>query len=203
METRRLLFTLGGLTLVRLAFGQAPPPPGNSLIPYRKLTWRDFPIRDDQGHRTQLARTEGRIVWKYRTQWAEKKRGSFAAELTEITLDTFFDTKRSWRKTNLGTDPDRLLAHEQIHLDLTYLHMLRLRMVPLEQFGVGTGESAALAQTDLDEKIKNYFEVSIKEHQQVQDRFDRETTHGMDQLAQLSWERKLARAIQEYSPPTR
>ncbi|MGC4043911.1 MAG: hypothetical protein QM758_08890 [Armatimonas sp.] len=202
METRRLLLALGGLTLARLALGQAPPS-SNGLIPYRKLTWRDFPLRDDQDNVPQQARADSRILWKYRAKWTEEKRGWFVAEVSEITIETYFDPKRSWRKTNLGPDPDRLLAHEQVHLDLTYLQMLRLRQVPLEQFGAGTGESSGAAMADLDDKVKKYFEAAIEENRRVQDRYDVETQHGRNQPVQVSWERKLAKAIQDYSTPTR
>jgi hypothetical protein len=200
MQTRRTLLALGGLALVKLSYGQGSPA---GMLPYRKLTWKDFPIRDDQGKPGELARTEGRIVWKYRSRWAEEKRGWFVARVSELDLTTYFDTRRSWRKSRLGTDPNLLLTHEQGHLDLTYLQMLRLKQVPLEQFGAGTGETAEVAQADLDDKVKRYFETSIAEHQKVQDRYDAETNHGRILPIQQAWERRLARVIAEFGQPAR
>jgi hypothetical protein len=168
------------------------------LIPYKKLTWRDFPVRDDQGGKDMLARTEGRIVWKYELRWTEKKKNWFVAQVTSCEVQAYFDTRKSWRKSRLTTpDPDRLLAHEQGHLDLTRMQTLRLRLVPLEQLGSGSGESPGAAQADLDEAVKRYFEAAIQENQRAQERYDQETNHGRLLLIQLSWERRLARALTE------
>jgi hypothetical protein len=200
MTTRRMLLTLGGLSLLRHANAQV----GNAgLIPYRKLTWRDFPIRDVRAEGERTARTEARILWTYKSRWSEQRRGSFVAHVESCELRCYFDPRRSWRRRNLGPAPDKLLAHEQSHLDLTYLHMLRLLRVPLNDLGLGVGESSGAAEAHLEVQVGRYFSDSIAEHQRVHDRFDQETNHGLDDAMQQVWEKRIIRAIAQHAPPPR
>ena len=46
-----------------------PTPPG--CIPYKKLAWNDFPVRDERGGPSEQAKTVGRITFCYKHEWRE------------------------------------------------------------------------------------------------------------------------------------
>src|SRR5213078_1603335 len=103
----------------------APAQGRGRLIPYRQLTWNDFPISDGRDP-LEAAHTQGRITYQYRSQ-VMGGGGSYTALVTALAFDSGFDPSGSWRRTQLVVDPDTLLKHEQGHLDINEIHAAALR----------------------------------------------------------------------------
>lgn len=176
-----------------------PAPPG--CLPYKKLSWSDFPLRNGSIDPAEQAKTLGRITFRYRHEWREVRRGYFEAKITELTLATFFDQKSSWRRARLPENAVALLAHEQGHLDLTLLLQKRLSQTRLESLEIGKGSRSEDAVTDLDGKMRQWFDAQIADNQKLQDRYDAETDHSRRRSAQERWTQQIALALRQ-SPPS-
>jgi len=80
------------------------------------------------------------------------------------------------------------LAHEQLHFDITYLvarrFMNKVRELPL-------------TKEDFDSMIQYEYLESFREMNRLQEDFDGETRHGTVISAQLEWNKKVARGLEE------
>ena len=173
-----------------------PTPPG--CIPYKKLAWNDFPVRDGSADPKEQAKTVGRITFRYRHEWREVRRGSFEAKITELSFATFLDQRKSWRRARLPASADALLVHEQGHLDLTLLLQKRLSQTRLETLEIGKGSRSEDAVADLEDKVRRWFQSQIETNQKLQDSYDAETDHSRRPDAQQRWMQKIASALRQF-----
>ena len=111
MPARRILIT--SLALLILASHNLAAQRGARLVPYHKLAWQDFPVRDG-GDPSEQAHTQGRITYRYNAQ-VTGRNGSYNAVITSLAIDSGFDALGSWRRSEIASDPDVLLQHEQGH----------------------------------------------------------------------------------------
>lgn len=98
-----------------------------------------------------------------------------------------------------NTESARLLAHEQVHFDLTEKAAVKLRAdlgtaaAPLSAEGAGCGEKAATGKAKtafaaLDRStLDTAWQDAETERTETQKRYDDETCHGLDQTAQDAW----------------
>ena len=122
-----------------------------------------------------------------------------------------FDPNRSWWKdalpnlwqnvddASLLAPPDNggraLLAHEQLHFDMTEVWARRIR----EKFKALPSFCGIPGGPGQFEKAIGDME---REWQEEQQRYDRETSHGADAARQRAWAQKVAKTLQEsYSAP--
>lgn len=143
-----------------------------------KLTWNDFKA-DPEGKNPNHAASSATgltYTWSYATT-------NYVPDLSyEVTAHFYPD--RSWVR------PDKmsaaLLAHEQLHFDISELHAIKLRKA-LEAY-----VEMRNIRTDL-RKIYTKIEAQrIK----MQHQYDRETKHGLDKAAQAHWNKKITVALQ-------
>jgi hypothetical protein len=120
-----------------------------------------------------------------------------------------FDPNRSWWREvipNLWRNIDEvsplaprddggraLLAHEQLHFDMTEVWSRRIRE-KFETLPMVCRTTGAIRGFE-----KNIAEME-REWQEEQHRYDRETGHGTDGVRQRAWVQKTARALQETYP---
>jgi hypothetical protein len=173
-----------------------PTPPG--CLPYKKLAWSDFPVRDSGGAPDELAAAHGKILYRFKQEWRETRRGAFEARVTELTFSCYFDLKRSWRRSRLPAGSDALLRHEQAHLDLTLLLQKRLSQTRPDSLEVGKGGRSEDAVADLEDKMRRWFDDQIEGNRKLQDQYDAETDHSRRAAAQQAWERKIAAALKQF-----
>jgi hypothetical protein len=188
MRVRRdLILLLAALMLPVLsppAFSQ-----GEDLIPYRLLTWNDFPVNDQIGD-SMSAHTQARLRYNYQPRYS--RRGALVVAMVgAIEIQSGFDRSRSWRKSQFKSDPTELLAHEQGHLDLNEIRAVQLRQLKLSSYPVGMGATAQAAADDLRGKLKTFMDAQIAEIQQQHDRYDKETNHGRQAEPQKQWLDKI------------
>lgn len=97
----------------------------------------------------------------------------------EIIITCYFSPSRSWTKVK---DSDHLLAHEQLHFDITELYTRKLRKLISEMEG-----DCERASRSLQKVYDRNYEALAK----YQAQYDRETKHSIIEEEQLRWEKKV------------
>ncbi len=139
----------------------------------RKLSWEDFrgiPESDNPHH----ALTAANLAVEARC-----KDNKFYYEVKCVFLPT-----ESWSKNKQSA---KLLAHEQLHFDLTEVHARQLRK-NLKELGLSCGN----LKTDLNTTVGAAFKAWKAE----QEEFDKISRHGLDVQTQLAWEEDISRRLQ-------
>lgn len=144
----------------------------------RPLTWQDFkgkPAADDGFH----ASTNSGISYS----WSARIVGE---EIHLVyTVEASFYPQNSWVREKA----ESLLAHEQLHFDISELHarFLRKRLAEFQPQG----------QKDLKRAFRGIYEKTEAARRQMQEQYDLETRHGSSAKAQKSWEQKVVSALRE------
>ena len=101
-----------------------------------------------------------------------------------------FYPKRSWVKEI--EEVDYLLAHEQLHFDITELHARKLRKV-LSNYEPGP---------KMKKVLNNIYSEIEQQRQQMQNQFDKETNHSINKESEYKWRKfveKELNKLNEYS----
>jgi hypothetical protein len=140
-----------------------------------KLTWDDFKDKPNASS-PYKAFTESEI----KTEMAAKNTEA------HISIKTFFDKNKSWVKNKT----DELLAHEQLHFDITELWARKFRQkVSGKTFSYKTFQKEINAiQSDI-----------YKGSKEMQTDYDKETQHSIVVASQKKWEKKIADDLQKLS----
>jgi hypothetical protein len=162
------------------------------LVPYKQLTWQDFPINDRVNGLD--AQTNGTITYDFKTRW-ELERNTYTSFVTQITFRSWFDTNQSWRRSRLPQDAPTLLRHEQGHLDIMQIGALALMSLKPEAIVPTTGASQLEAETSLAASVKRLVEGALEKIKYRQAQYDMETRHSKDKRVQAQWESKIAREL--------
>ncbi|HLK60896.1 MAG TPA: hypothetical protein VKU00_30305 [Chthonomonadaceae bacterium] len=170
---------------------------GDHPQPYHQLTWKDFRINDDApAAQDTAACTASRLAYQYRMRWWGR-RGAYIATVSQIRILSEFDPARSWRRSYLGDDPDRILQHEQGHLDINEIYANRLRQIPLSAWPAGRGATAQEAVNDLERKIKTYFDQTLAQEHRDQEIYDRQTDHSRRAEQQEIWTQHIQKLLHQ------
>jgi hypothetical protein len=140
----------------------------------RKLTIKDFkgrPDRDSHG----VGATYSGISMEMQ---GISKNGIVTVN---VTLTVYFDQTKSWMKPEGKTE--RVLAHEQIHFDLTAVKACDLAKA-IEQGKFTAG--------NVQQKIRDLQEYHTKELGKLQQAYDKESKHGTIVEKQAEWSVKVA-----------
>lgn len=134
----------------------------------RKLTWNDFSGPADESDPLHAMTTTNIDVQ------AQCKSNVFHYEVKSV-----FVTSESWSKNKESV---RLLDHEQQHFNLTeiYARLLRKRLSELEN-------ACNLDRAVVGRVVNQVFDEWKKE----QDKYDRETNHGLNYAKQDEWAEKI------------
>jgi hypothetical protein len=155
----------------------------HGCLPYHRLTRDDFPI-DDKAHPKYVMYTSGFFHYDYDSE-CRKEDNHVIARITEWRVRSGFNRNKSSRKSWLK-DVERLVLHEQGHLDINELHSRRLAQMKLGELPVGEGQTAREALDDLRSKLKNLSAKVSKDNQLEQDAYDAETSHSKNRSRQLA-----------------
>lgn len=173
----RLFFILVlGLGLI----GQSP---NETVLEWQEavqLKWSDFKGRPEH-HGDVVALTASGISFQFSIQDKNGKPEGFNS-----TAKAHFYPKRSWVHTKKAST--HVLKHEQLHFDITELHLRKLRKV--------------LNKLELSPQIKkdlnNTYQNINKEMSLMQRLYDQETNHSRDTVAQRLWQNKIHSALKDY-----
>lgn len=164
------------LFLVTGAYAQQPEV--KILWNERPLSWRDFkaaPAPESEYH----ASTNSGLSYS----WSARFKGE-EIQLA-YTVAAYFYPESSW----VSEKNEGLLAHEQLHFDISELHARLLRK-KLEEF-------QPKGEKDLKAALRDLYEGIEAERKQMQEQYDLETRHSENSEAQALWEKKVALALQE------
>ena len=103
-----------------------------------------------------------------------------------ITMKVFVVRDASWVKA--GRD-DYGLNHEQRHFDIVKLVAERFK----QKIKPGN-----LTVADYNSIIQNQFLESWREMTRVQEQYDSETGHGLNQLAQADWNQRIDADLEKF-----
>ncbi len=144
------------------------------------LTWSDFKGAPDPKSPFS-ANTSSGISYS----WSMK--GSATGKEYSYEVISFFIPGKSWVKNvNPSTN---LLAHEQLHFDITELHARKLRKA-LVEFDF---EGARNLKVDL----QALYKKAEMERATMQKKFDMETGHSMNEAAQLEWQKFIKEELKK------
>lgn len=155
------------------------PLPEEEIIPWkpeRKLGWDDF-LCSPQKQGDAVASTSTSLGISYQVR---------NGELT-YTITCNFSKKKSWGLLKT----DYILAHEQVHFDITELHARKLYQ--------------ALSNYELNpdtfkKDIAAIYERIVKEKEDMQEAYDSETDHSRRKQIQYQWFDKIQTMLDETAP---
>lgn len=153
----------------------------DNKIPYqenRKLVWDDFKGTPDPGKPFQASTNSG-ISFSWSLKSSEK-----GSEFVYGVICSFHPDL-SWVKE--ASHSDHLLAHEQLHFDITELHAREFRKA-LENYQVREA-----IKKDLDRLYKKNEQA----RQKMQRDFDAETKHSQNKQAQEKWQEKIQTSLED------
>ena len=140
----------------------------------RKLTWDDFKEKAPSFHDSAEITASGLSY-------------GFSADIIRGRVDVnyeikaYFLTKESWVKPRFKNDK-YLLAHEQLHFDITELYV-RIFRKKLE---------AVNFTKDVENEINAVYKPIAKDRIAMQKRYDAETDHSRNLRMQYKWKLKIA-----------
>ena len=152
--------------LILVLFISANSLPTNA-IPWksdRKLTWNDFKTLVKAPHNGAL--TASVITYEYQC----------VNNYISFKVNSWFIPDDSWVKSTMKTD--YILAHEQLHFDITELHARILRKRLSEE--VKTCRDAA--------KSEKIYRETVLQLDKMQDEYDKNTSNSMEKSFQIIWE---------------
>ncbi|MBQ4819047.1 DUF922 domain-containing protein [Aquimarina sp. MMG016] len=138
-----------------------------------KLDWSDFRGDPDDNSNFDSAVNTG-ITY----QWSYSKDQGEEIEL-KYEVDSFCYPSLSWVKK--GQMSDYLLAHEQLHFDISELHA-RIMRKKLKEYQPGKN-----VKKDLNKMYKRVERMRIN----MQQLYDEETDHSKNKEAQNKWKKKV------------
>ncbi len=142
----------------------------------RKLTWADFK-GEPKSKQSVAALTASGISYQFSTDW---KNGQMEVDF-EVTA--YFYPEKSWYWPELSDAV--ILGHEQLHFDISEVFARKMRDL--------------LANTKFSNNIKTevskiYSQV-LKELDQFQNQYDKETNFSRNREQQLLWNQKVAKIL--------
>lgn len=109
-------------------------------------------------------------------------------DTVHVTVKSLFYPGKSWVKQK--DKSDALLAHEQLHFDITELYARKLRKEVL-----GMKLSARTAQKQLMSVYKKNFKALTK----TQTRYDAQSKHSINKAKQQAWSIKVRKELEQLS----
>lgn len=164
-----------GILLCGLLLMQAATAPRERFTFTEKpqLSWSDFngiPLKN----MPYKASTNSGLSYSYDWTVTNGKKSM------NITVGSYFYPTLSWKK-DLAESSPVLLNHEQRHWEITELHARKLRKT-YRNYTPGTNPKS---------EIQHIFDTVEKERHAMQMRYDKETQHGINKMAQTNWDNHI------------
>ena len=137
--------------------------------------------REDFNGRAPASASTASMSWIHiETEW-ECKDGAL-----EAMARATFDPSRSWfRRSQNPMELDiQLLEHEQLHFDIAEVAVRKIR-ASFQTF------TSACAEAGGTEPIQLIIARADRDLQEQQERYDRETAHGVNGRVQAQWKRRI------------
>lgn len=145
-----------------------------------KLTWNDFK-GEKNTESDAVAVTSSGITFSYVVRKTNSRIVDFKAR-----VEARFYPEKSWVVMELADN--YVLAHEQLHFDITELHVRKLR----KQI------SAVRVSQNLDRILNAMHQNMNKELANMQNQYDAETNNSIDKIAQVKWIIYVSEELKKY-----
>jgi len=145
-----------------------------------KLSWSDFKGKQNV-ESNAVAVTASGITFSYKVRKANSK-------VIEVTpnVKAHFYPKKSWVKLELADD--YILAHEQLHFDITELHVRKLK----KQI------SALKVTKNIGSILDRLLHNINNELSKMQNQYDSESNNSINKEVQHKWEVFIAKELKAY-----
>lgn len=143
----------------------------NGVNQNKPLTWSDF-----KGIPDVNSSADAFTVWNITYSLNDISFKGDTIKINKFSIKLEFDERRSWSKPEKQSNT--LLKHEQGHFDLGLICQREIQ----EQFS-GT----VFFKSDFQNKIQTIFTSILGKYQQLGLKYDEETNHSRNQLAQENW----------------
>jgi len=160
----KILAALGIILAIFFTFSASLP---SDAIPWnsqRKLSWSDFKTLVKAPHNGAL--TTSVITYEYHCN----------NNTIQFKVNAWFIPDQSWVKSTMKND--YILAHEQLHFDITELHARILRKRLTEE--VKTCKDAS--------KSEKIYRETVNQLDKMQDEYDLKTSNSMEKTNQIIWQ---------------
>ncbi len=156
----------------------------DTVIPWRntsKLSWSDFKAKP-RNTTNAAAVTASGLSFSFSIKQSNIRVISFTTQVY-----AYFYPNESWYKPEQAND--HVLKHEQLHFDITELYARKFRQ----------RISKLKISNTIRKTLKALQEIINKELDQMQQQYDRETSHSRNAEAQKKWEKYIASELNKLS----
>jgi hypothetical protein len=141
----------------------------------RKLTWDDFIATPDSNSRYEA------ITYTY----IKSKVINYTNNELEYDISCSFEKNKSWTKLKTAS----LLKHEQLHFDIAELATRKMRKHFLDH--------TSLNRDSIKLMINSITQEAILGRKALNQKYDKETNHGIITSKQNHWEEKITKELKE------
>ncbi|MFT4781889.1 MAG: hypothetical protein ACJAZK_002408 [Psychroserpens sp.] len=146
----------------------------------KKLTWSDFKGQVEQ-NTDAVAVTASGITFSFSVSQSNDKYIDFNA-----IVEAHFYPEKSWYLKNKGDD--YILAHEQLHFDITELHVRQLR------FNI----SRVNVSQNIKQELRDLHEQANKNLAIMQNDYDTQTDNSINKKEQIVWSQFVKIELYKY-----
>lgn len=140
-----------------------------------RLSWNDFTKKRSNNSSGLQALTTAGIGVEFECNGPQPK----------VLVTCHFKKKESWTR---NTESAELLAHEQLHFDITELFARKLRK-KLSELSDPCGKGSS--------KVQGIYDGNFKSLNEYQTRYDKQTKHGLNEKEQAEWIAKISAELKE------
>ncbi|WP_299335876.1 DUF922 domain-containing protein [uncultured Psychroserpens sp.] len=146
----------------------------------KKLTWADFrgPVEDDSD---AVAVTASGITFSFSVKQSNERFVSFNA-----TVEAHFYPEKSWYIKSKGDD--HILAHEQLHFDITELHVRQLRY----------GMSKLRISQNIKEELRRLHRQANENLAKMQNDYDTQSQNSINKEMQAVWSKFVTDELDKF-----
>jgi hypothetical protein len=146
----------------------------------KKLTWADF--KGQVQHNTDaVAVTASGITFSFSVSQSNGKIVDFNAE-----AQAHFYPEKSWYLKDKGDD--HILAHEQLHFDITELHVRQLRY----------NISRLIVSENIKGELRDLHELANKNLAIMQNAYDTQSNNSINKAQQAVWSKFVKAELDKY-----
>lgn len=147
----------------------------------RPLTWSDFKGKPSPSNDYKASTNSGMSI-----SWSLSESGN-KVTLVDYEVKANFYPESSWKKEDIQKK-DYILAHEQLHFDISELHARKLRKALAEYEG----------GKNVQKELKDIYRKHEKERQKMQNTFDAESDHSRIEEEELRWRDYVQKELEKY-----